>query len=284
MVTDLGRGRETADLIDNLVGLAIGADSANGCWQDQSAARCPGGTGNDGATPPRYDYTVRRSARARRARLTVSERGEVVVVLPRRAPLDEAARIVGDHGAWLDRHVARMRVERDRLMARPALGPAGSSRSTARPWSSGSCHARSGGRRGSVQLDDGRLLVRPGLRARRRAHARALAARQARTRLSERVLVRAPELGVRAGPTEHPRSTQPMGLRVGAGAISRSAGASSWHRRSCSTWSSSTNSLTCASAATRARSGRSWSGTRRGRGKRAAGCGEHAREVRAALD
>ena len=151
-------------------------------------------------TPPRYDYAVRRSARARRARLTVSERGEVVVVLPRRAPLDEAARIVGDHGAWLDRHVARMRVERDRLMARPALGAGRILQVDGAPLVVWLLPDAAPARRGSVQLDDGRLLVRPGAPGHDVAHTLEpwLRAR-ARSRLSERVLVRAPELGVAPG-------------------------------------------------------------------------------------
>ena len=67
-------------------------------------------------------YVVRRSDRARRSRLTLTEAGGVLVVLPRRAPLDEAARLVAHHGAWIDRHVARVEEERARLAGRPPLG------------------------------------------------------------------------------------------------------------------------------------------------------------------
>lgn len=70
----------------------------------------------------RHPYTVRRSERARRARLTVSRDGAVVVVLPRRTPAAEAEQLVQQHAAWIERHVARVGDARVRLAARPALG------------------------------------------------------------------------------------------------------------------------------------------------------------------
>ena len=54
----------------------------------------------------RHPYRVRRSDRARRARLTVSREGDVVVVLPRRMPAAEADRLVSQHAAWIDRTLA----------------------------------------------------------------------------------------------------------------------------------------------------------------------------------
>lgn len=69
-----------------------------------------------------HAYVVRRSDRARRSRLLVTETGEVLVVLPRRAPLTEAARLVQQHGSWIDRHIGRVREEQLRLSARPPLG------------------------------------------------------------------------------------------------------------------------------------------------------------------
>jgi predicted metal-dependent hydrolase len=73
-------------------------------------------------TPGGREYTVRRSDRARRARLTVNEAGDAVVVLPRRATLRDAAALVEQHGAWIDRHVAKARVHRARIAERPRLG------------------------------------------------------------------------------------------------------------------------------------------------------------------
>ena len=66
-------------------------------------------------------YTVRRSTRAKRARLTVTADGDAVVVLPQRAPLASAAILVERHEAWLRRHIARADARRDRLDARPSL-------------------------------------------------------------------------------------------------------------------------------------------------------------------
>jgi predicted metal-dependent hydrolase len=66
-------------------------------------------------------YRVRRSARARNARITISEAGEVVVVLPRRAPARDASTLVERHDAWIRRHLARIAERRTALALRPAL-------------------------------------------------------------------------------------------------------------------------------------------------------------------
>ncbi len=66
-------------------------------------------------------YTVRRSARARHVRLTVTREGQAIVVLPIRAPERSAALIVEKHGAWLDRQMARIQAARDHAAARPSL-------------------------------------------------------------------------------------------------------------------------------------------------------------------
>ena len=68
-----------------------------------------------------HAYTVRRSARARHVRLTVTRDGEAVVVLPMRAPERAAALLVEKHGAWLDRQMARIQSGRERAAARPKL-------------------------------------------------------------------------------------------------------------------------------------------------------------------
>jgi predicted metal-dependent hydrolase len=67
-------------------------------------------------------YSIRRSSRARRARLTLSRTGDAVVVLPIGAPDGLAADLVGRHSGWLARHQARIRAELQSLAARPALG------------------------------------------------------------------------------------------------------------------------------------------------------------------
>lgn len=66
-------------------------------------------------------HTVRRSTRARRARLTVTRQGELVVVLPARAPDRAAALLVAQHLAWVRHHLDRVQAARARLDERPAL-------------------------------------------------------------------------------------------------------------------------------------------------------------------
>src|SRR4051812_50026954 len=51
----------------------------------------------------RDDYEVRRSARARRVRVTVDPDGGVVVTLPRRAPARAAAEAVTELAPWIER-------------------------------------------------------------------------------------------------------------------------------------------------------------------------------------
>jgi len=70
---------------------------------------------------PALSYTIRRSDRARRTRLTLTEDGEAVVVLPRRATEREAADLFHRHRAWVERQRARMDERRIRLATRPSL-------------------------------------------------------------------------------------------------------------------------------------------------------------------
>jgi predicted metal-dependent hydrolase len=67
------------------------------------------------------EYTVRRSDRARRARLTVTPDGVALVVLPRRAPASVAAELVSAHAIWLRRQVGRIRTANAKIAARPGL-------------------------------------------------------------------------------------------------------------------------------------------------------------------
>lgn len=70
-------------------------------------------------SPP--PYTIRRSARARRSRLTISDDGRAVVVLPLRAHDAEAASLVARHTRWIERHQARINARRIELAMRPSL-------------------------------------------------------------------------------------------------------------------------------------------------------------------
>lgn len=67
-------------------------------------------------------YTLRRSRRARRARLVVTLDGDAVVTLPTRAAVTVADRLVEAQDAWIERQVQRTRPARARLAARPPLG------------------------------------------------------------------------------------------------------------------------------------------------------------------
>jgi predicted metal-dependent hydrolase len=71
---------------------------------------------------PPPPYRVRRSARARRARITVTPEGEAVVVLPQRASEQAAAQLVQRHADWVRRHIARTTLETSVLQSRPPLG------------------------------------------------------------------------------------------------------------------------------------------------------------------
>jgi predicted metal-dependent hydrolase len=66
-------------------------------------------------------WTVRRSTRARRARITVTDDALVVVVLPSRAPAGLADALVRQHETWVRRHVAMALARRSRLADRPPL-------------------------------------------------------------------------------------------------------------------------------------------------------------------
>lgn len=118
------------------------------------------------------DYTVRRSARARRSRLTISDDGVAVVVLPMRAAEHEAADLVARHGAWIERHLARLTQRRIRLATRPSLAA------------------------GRVLTINGLAqVVRAGTAVERVALERRLR-RAAKAVITGRVAVRAPELAV----------------------------------------------------------------------------------------
>jgi predicted metal-dependent hydrolase len=150
---------------------------------------------------PRHTYTLRRSDRARRARLTVSREGEAIVVLPRRMPAGEADRLVVEHAAWLDRHLHRIHSEQAQLAARPRLGEgrtlavAGVSYRVSEVDSGQARPAR-----GRVEVGPGQLIVRRGRDGRSAAELleRWLRGR-ARDVVTDVVRARAAELAVAPG-------------------------------------------------------------------------------------
>ncbi len=149
-----------------------------------------------------HPYRVRRSDRARRARLTVGHDGDVVVVLPRRMPEVEAERLVRQHGAWLERHVSRISGQQALLAARPPLGQGRVLQVAGEPCRISEVDTGPARPvRGRVEPVPGGLLVRLGRDGRTAPELLEAALRaQARRAIGERVAGRAPELAVRPGP------------------------------------------------------------------------------------
>jgi predicted metal-dependent hydrolase len=148
---------------------------------------------------PDQAYTVRRSDRARRPRLTISDAGDVTVVLPRRASAAEADRLVVHHAAWIDRHVGRLRAERARLDRRPRLGEGRFLEVDGVPMR---VRAIDGTRasHGRVDASGDQLLVRLGRDGRdATAVLEPWLRARARTRLAERVAAHAGVLSVQPG-------------------------------------------------------------------------------------
>ncbi len=70
-----------------------------------------------------FEYTIRRSDRARRVRVTVDVHHGVEVVLPRRAREREAAAAVAQLRPWIERRLAESAALRARIAARGATVP-----------------------------------------------------------------------------------------------------------------------------------------------------------------
>lgn len=121
---------------------------------------------------PTTEYAIRRSARARHSRITITEDGMVVVVLPTRAPAREADLLVERHTAWIARHVGRITARRRALALRPSLA-----------------HGR------ILSIGGQPEIVRAGTESERAALERRLR-RAARLAIAERIAARAPEMNV----------------------------------------------------------------------------------------
>ena len=70
-----------------------------------------------------FEYTVRRSERARRVRVTVDAARGVQVVLPRRAAEREAAAAVRELGPWIRRRVGELQRAQETVAARDGALP-----------------------------------------------------------------------------------------------------------------------------------------------------------------
>jgi hypothetical protein len=75
------------------------------------------------AAIPEIEFTVRRSGRARRVRVTVDSARGVEVVLPRRAAEREAAAAIRELRPWIERRVAELDRARATVAARGATVP-----------------------------------------------------------------------------------------------------------------------------------------------------------------
>ena len=68
-------------------------------------------------------YTIRRSPRARRIRVSVDPHAGVEVVLPQRATKREAQQAVVELRPWIDRRLGEARAARQRLAPPPGTVP-----------------------------------------------------------------------------------------------------------------------------------------------------------------
>jgi predicted metal-dependent hydrolase len=133
-------------------------------------------------------YEVRRSTRARRARIVVHHWDGVEVVLPAAAPASTAERLVRNHGAWL---LAR-------LAERPAP-PAPLADGSEIPWHGGTLRLRVRAGSGRARLTGHELAIAvadPADDDAIRAAVERVARAEARRLLTEEVAVAAAALGV----------------------------------------------------------------------------------------
>jgi hypothetical protein len=152
------------------------------------------------ATHDRLPYRVRRSARARRARLTVGPLGEVVVVLPARAPTAMADALMARHAGWVARHRERALADQARLSARLPLEMGRPLIVSGRTMRVELVKSEVPPRRGRVDALDGRLLVHPGRDGRVSSELLdAWLRERARGELASRIAARAVELRVEPG-------------------------------------------------------------------------------------
>ena len=104
-------------------------------------------------------FRIRRSARARRSRLTLTEEGEAVVVLPLRAPEAVAADLVARHHRWITRHQRRIREQQQARAVRPLLGAGREILFRGEPHRVVSIAAIDGRRRPTIRLGAKRIVL-----------------------------------------------------------------------------------------------------------------------------
>ena len=150
------------------------------------------------ALPDLPAYMIRRSTRARRSRITITEQAEAVVVLPMRAPEQDAADLVARYQGWVVRNVGRMAARRQLLDSRPSIDSGRELFYRGVRHRVVSIAAIDGRSRSSVRVVDGRIVVTSALLV-ERSTAAILAVwfrSQAKREIVARVAVRAPDVGV----------------------------------------------------------------------------------------
>jgi hypothetical protein len=143
-------------------------------------------------------YRIRRSSLARRSRLTLTNDGEAIVVLPLRVPEALAAVLVARHARWIDRHQTRIREQQQARAARPLLGAGREILFRGVPHRVVSIAAVDGRKRPTIRLDGTRIVVISSPLERRSTTELLEAWLRARARehIQARVAVRAAEMGI----------------------------------------------------------------------------------------
>ena len=152
-----------------------------------------------GNLSPKSEFMIRRSPKARRVRLMVTEDGEALIVMPMRAPEREAADLFNKHRDWVARQQAKVEERRIKLATRPSLAA---------------------GR--VLKINGAARVVRVSNAAQRDLLERKLR-QEAREIIAARICVRAPEMEVQ------PRALQIRDQKSRWGSASRGGGLSfSW--------------------------------------------------------
>ena len=144
------------------------------------------------------EFSIRRSTRARHSRLTITDEGEAVVVLPMRAAEADAADLVRRHRRWIANHQRRIHAQRFALDARPPLGAGREIFFQGEMHRVVSIAAIDGRTRPTVRVVDGRIVV-TSAPFEQRSTAEILDAwlrDRARAAIEERIAVRGPEMGL----------------------------------------------------------------------------------------
>ena len=144
------------------------------------------------------EFSIRRSERARHSRLTITDEGDAVVVLPMRAAEADAAELVRRHRRWIANHQRRIHAQRFALEARPPLGAGREILFQGEPHRVVSIAAMDGRTRPTVREVEGKIVVTSApFKSKTTAEILDGWLRdRARAAIEERIAVRGPEMGL----------------------------------------------------------------------------------------